>query len=206
MKYLTVGTRQITRELFRSIEDVSGSIKPRGGLWLTEYNELYKNYNDWVDFMINDPVVLFYKSRNHSIWEQPCSLVTLKETANIFYLKSESDLEYLKKMYPAYGSIFSYQMLSKIYDGIFVDMYKLLTSINDDIICNQLFKFGVNSLILFNLNCIDYYQSGMVSIEPFDYEYGSCEPAYYEINIENEKQKIDCINIKKKTLIKNTNN
>ena len=189
MKYLTVGTREITRELFKPVEDIDGSIKPRGGLWLTEYNELYKNCNDWVDFLINNSVVFFYKSRNYSMWEQPCSLVTLNERANIFELKTGKDLQYLVSNYPL-NNRFSYQEISRIYDGIFIDMVRLLREVNDYQICRELFKFDVNSLILFNLDCINYYQPGTVSIEPFNYEYGDGVVPNYEINIENVKKKI----------------
>ena len=201
MKYLTVGTRKITKELFRPVEDVNGSIKPRGGLWLTEYNELYNSYNDWVDFLINNSVVFFYKSRKYSMWEQPCSLVTLKANANIFYLQSRENLDYLINNY-SLDNKFSYQEISHIYDGVFINMFKLIQEIDNYQLCKQLFSFDVNSLILFNLDCIDYYQKGTVNIEPFDYEYGDSELSHYEINIENERCQVVDENVKKKILIK----
>ena len=191
MKYLTVGTRDITEELFRDIEDATiDSLKPKGGLWLTVFDERYKNYNEWVDFILDEPVILFYKNRHNSIWEQPCSLVTLKDSANIFYLNGKDSLDYLKLNYPLNGQKFSYQEISQIYDGIFIDMYGLLCEIKDLETRNKIFKFGVNSLILFNLSCIDYYQSGTVFIEPFDYEYGRSELTSYEIIYENTKKRI----------------
>ena len=50
MQYLTVGTREIKRELFREIEDTENTnIKPRGGLWLTKYEN--EHYNEWVDYI-----------------------------------------------------------------------------------------------------------------------------------------------------------
>ena len=190
MKYLTVGTRKISYELFSPVMDVCEQIKPIGGLWLTEYNEAHKNYNVWVEYLINNPQVLFYMSRNYSMWENPCSLVTLKDNTNIFYLKNKEDLKYLIVNYPHNNGNFSYQQISNIYDGIFIDMYKLLNQVSNYELCRQLFKFSVNSLILFNLDCIDYYQPGIVSIEPFNYECDECEIQNYEINIENVKKKI----------------
>ena len=163
MKYLTVGTRKISYELFSPVMDVCEQIKPIGGLWLTEYNEAHKNYNVWVEYLINNPQVLFYMSRNYSMWENPCSLVTLKDNTNIFYLKNKEDLKYLIVNYPHNNGNFSYQQISNIYD---------------------------DSLILYNLDCIDYYQPGIVSIEPFNYECDECEIQNYEINIENVKKKI----------------
>ena len=55
MKYLTVGTNEIRDDLFRNIENTE-SIKPRGGLWLTQYDERIKDYNHWVDFILMHPM------------------------------------------------------------------------------------------------------------------------------------------------------
>ena len=188
MKYLTVGTSEIKEELFREIEDTDPvSIKPRGGLWLTKYENEY--YNEWVDYLLEDSVALFYKSKGNSIWEQPCSLVTLKESSNILQLVNSDTFNLLKEKYYLDDDKFSYQAISHIYDGIFVDMYKLLYDA-DDKTRKRLYKFGVNSLILFNLDCIEYYQSGVVLIEPFDFEYGYCEESNYKICCDNVKKKI----------------
>ena len=185
MKYLTVGTSEIKDELFRNIEDTEASnIKPRGGMWFTKYEN--EHYNEWVDYILEDPVALYYKSTGSSIWKQPCSLVTLKDSANILMLNNKEILDYLKANYPLADDKFSYEALSHIYDGIFVDMYKLMRN-NGDM---RLYKFAVNSLILFNLDCIDYYQPGIVDIEPFDFEYGFCEAPIYNIKCEDTKKRI----------------
>ncbi len=181
MKYLTVGRDELTT--VRKVEDTE-TIKPRGGLWLTKYEN--EHYNEWVDYILEDTVALVYKSRGSSIWKQPCSLVTLKESANIFTLNDADSLSFLKDRYPQVDNKFSYSELSKDYDGIYVDMYKLLMKVDD----SRFYKFGVNSLILFNFDCIDYYQSGMVDIEPFDYEYGYCETVNYEIKCNDAKKRI----------------
>ena len=189
MKYLTVGTREITQELFRNVEDTEpNNIKPRGGLWLTKYHSEF--YNEWVDFILDDPVILFYKNRQNSIWEQPCSLVTLNDSAKIFCLDSKQNLDYLRCTYPLDNDKFSYQAISNIYDGIYVDMYHLLCDIDDDETRKKIFKFGVNSLILFNLSCIDYYHPGTVYIEPFDYEAREYEAISYEIKCDDVKTRI----------------
>ena len=185
MKYLTVGTSEIKDEIFRKVEDTDAtSVKPRGGLWLTKYEN--DHYNEWVDYLLEDPIAFYYKSTGSSVWEQPCSLVTLNDSANLFILNSKDALEYLKRNYPLDDDKFSYQAISNIYDGIYVDMYKLLHEVND----LRFYKFCVNSLVLFNLNCIDCYQSGIVNIEPFDYEYGYCEAPVYDIKCEDVKKRI----------------
>ena len=188
MKYLTVGTNEITRELFRNIEDTdASSMKPRGGLWLTKYENEY--YNEWIDYLLEDSVTFYYKSKGSSIWEQPCSLVTLNESANILKLADNDTLNLLKKKYYLDDDKFSYQALSRNYDGVYVDMYNLLHD-TDLKTRDRLYKFGVNSLVLFNLDCIDYYQSGVVLIEPFDFEYGCEEMTSYVIQCDNVKKKI----------------
>ena len=184
MQYLTVGTSEIREDLFCKIED-TGTIKPKGGLWLTIYDPRYKNYNAWVDFILDDPITFFYKNRGTSIWEQPCSVVTLKEDARIFELDSQESLTLLNEKYAG-----SYDLLSKDYDGMFVHMLGLIGDVNDARLREQVLRFGVDSLVLFNLSCIDYYQSGIVAIEPFDYEYGAVEMTSYEIKYEDAKKKI----------------
>jgi hypothetical protein len=189
MQYLTVGTREITSEAFTCVEDTDiRNIKPRGGIWLTRYQG--ENYNEWIDFIIDDPVIFYYKSRDYSLWEQPCSLVTLKDDAEIFNLCHRNDLEYLLNNYPIDKYKFSYKKMSMTYDGIYIDMYSLLREVKDDELRQRIYKFGVNTLILFNIECIDYYEPGTVSITPFDYEYGACEFPEYKINIKKEKKKV----------------
>jgi len=196
MHYLTVGTSEITRDLFRKVENAAGdNMKPRGGLWLTIYNELYDDYNEWVDYLLEDSTAFYYKSRNYngqnySMWNQPCSLVTLKDDANIYVLDSKEKLDSLREKHPIADGKFSYIDMSQIYDGIFVDMNKLLCSVSDGAMRSKICKFGVNSLVLFNLDCIDYYQSGVVSITPFDFEYAAYEGTQYKIKIDDTKKKI----------------
>ena len=86
LQYLTVGRSELKG--VRPVEDRSepSSLKPLGGLWLTKYED--ERYNSWVDYLLSDIRVLYFKNISGSIWEQPCSLVTLKETANILYLNN----------------------------------------------------------------------------------------------------------------------
>ena len=183
-KYLTVGTNNISKDLFRSVVD--DGIKPRGGLWLTVYK--YNNFNEWVDYLLMQRYLLFYKSCGNNPFNQLCSVVTLKDNANIYLLNSRNDLKYLFYNYPYYDN-FSYNELSKYYDGIYVNLVKFLLCGDD--YSNDLVKaFGVSSLILFNLDCIDYYQSGNIMIEPFDYEDNSFFDYSYDINYDSVKKKI----------------
>ena len=182
-KYLTVGTDYIKEELFRPIID--DGIKPKGGLWLSEYEG--DNFNKWVDFIILKKYLLFYKCKGIDPFVQPCSIVTLKDKANIVSLSDEKDLSYLFNNFCHKGDL-SYEKLSKYYDGVFVNVSKFFR--NNDDYSNDLVKaFGVNSLVLFNLDCVDYYQSGRVLIEPFDYE-DRFYDAYYNIEYNKEKKRV----------------
>lgn len=192
MKYLTVGTDEIREDLFKRVEDTDSkvSMKPRGGLWLTEHDENMPNFNRWVDFMLIRPSILFNKSvdgRNPFL--QPCSVVTLENNCNLYVLHNEQSLDYLMKCFGSKDKI-SYEELSKYYDGIYVDIGGLFYSNYDKNVLNKFSSFDVNSLILFNLKCIDYYQSGKVVIEPFDPEDFYNIDRYYEIKYDNCKKKI----------------
>ena len=188
MEYLTVGTSEITRERFLPVEDTEpNSLKPRGGLWLTKYHN--EHFNEWVDYLLEDPTTFYYKSKGHSLWMQPCSLVTLSKSANIYTLKDNDGLSFLKDNYPLTDDKFSYEAISRKYDGIYVDLYELLKNVDSNT-AMRLYKFGVSSLILFNLDCIEYYNSGVVDIEPFDFEYECNEGTFYQIKCDNVKKRI----------------
>lgn len=193
MKYLTVGTKNIREEEFRKIEDTDfkNSMKPVGGMWFTEFDNHLKNYNSWVDFMLSRPYLLFYKSqlRNDNPFVQPCSVVSLKSDINLYVLHNDQTLDYLMKCFPKNGK-FSYEDLSNYYDGIYVNLHNLFLGKYDMNVLKKFSSFDVSSLVLFNLDCIDYYQSGDVFIDPFDYESGVEFPEGYEIKINDVKKKI----------------
>lgn len=191
MKYLTVGTDKIEKRKFIPISDNDNQIlKPNGGMWFTKYYEEYKNYNEWVDFIIDNPNLLFYKSNGIDIWHQPCSVISLNNNTNMFTLDSFDNWLYLLKEFSYNQDKFSYQKLSKEFDCIYVDIKEMISDIKDEKVFKFIRQFGVNSLLLFNLDCIDYYQSGKVSISPFDLEYHEYEDISYEIEIGDIKKRI----------------
>lgn len=196
MEYLTVGTNNIKRDLFVPISDKNGSsIKPKGGLWLTRHDSRYSGYNEWVDYLMDNPSVLFYKSMgykntDYNIWNQPCSLVKLTDDSKIFTLEDTGGYEFLMSKYPQGNSYFSYEAMSQDYDGIFVDVMKLLS--NDKYMEQKKLvrELAVKTLLLYNLDCIDYYYPGNVSIKPFDLDYSDYEELEYKINIEKTRKKV----------------
>ena len=195
MKYLTVGTDEIRSDLFRNVEttELADSMKPAGGMWFSEYNK--GGSNEWVRFMMNHIYIWFYKNNNIRVngyvdpFAKPCSLVSLKNDVHLYTLHNSQSLDYLMKYFPANGK-FSYEELSKYYDGIYVDLNRLFSLKDyDNDILKKFSSFGISSLVLFNLDCIDYYNSGKVILEPFDYEVGE-RPQNYEIKIDDTKKKI----------------
>lgn len=198
MKYLTVGTRELREDLLYKIEDIEdiSHIKPRGGLWLTKQYDDCKTFNEWVDYIIENPRILCLKNKSPYIFTQPCSLVTLKEDAKVFNLNTMDKFKELIRKYPYENTKFSYEELSKDYDGIYVDIHGVIRDEKREKIVDQFRRFSIDSLILFNLDCIDYYQSGNIEIEPFDLEFPTYD-YYYEINIEDERKRV----IKPKTKV-----
>ena len=168
MLYLNVGTDEIRNDSFKPLRDgEEGFYKPTGGFWLTQYDPKYANYNMWVDYLIDNPQVLFYKS-HASVFQQPCAIVELREDAKIYTFKHEDNYRELLGKYPLYDSSFSYEAMSKDYDGIYVDLHSLFNEVKDKTIGKIIRQYCVSTLLLYNLDCIDYYYSGGVDISPFD--------------------------------------
>ncbi|MCI6266226.1 MAG: hypothetical protein MR598_05205 [Erysipelotrichaceae bacterium] len=193
MTYLTVGTSEILKKSFIPIQDsiLNSSIKPSGGLWMTEFDVNLPTYNCWVDYILEHPYILFYKNKSKNPFHQPCSIITLKQNAKIFYLSTKEQYKYLLQNYQKERDKFSFEKLSNDYDGIYINLFSLSKDIKIEQM-NLFSTFGVNTLILFHPNCIDYYYSGMIHIDPFDYECKlNSEFIYYNIEWEQEKKYIE---------------
>lgn len=191
--YLTVGTDTIKEDKFLPIcnSSLHGSIKPKGGLWLTEFNIQFPSYNEWVDFILEHPYILFYKSKSQNSFLQPCSIITLKPSTRIFKLSNKKEYQFLIDTYQDSNNKFSFEKLSNDYDGIYINIFSLSQCLKTEEF-NLFTSFGVNSYILFHPNCIDYYYSGTVKIEPFDYESGYYnKPIYYNVEWTSLKKHVN---------------
>lgn len=200
MDYLTVGTSDIWEDQFLAIQDSSShrSIKPSGGLWGTRFGEWGYYYNEWVDFLLRHPYLLFYKNKGENIFCQPCALIRLKDEARIFYLDSVEKYFSLVRDYGDQDLRFRFEDLSRDYDGIYVDLYSLYEHVE---IMNLFVSFGVNSLILFRSSSIACYWSGKVLIDPFDYEAGAVDgDVSYRIEIESLKKVVGKCKILRKNV------
>ena len=194
MKYLTIGKDNLSYNKFNEIKDIDidkNMAKPSGGLWLTKHNELI-NYSIWMDYILEHKKILFHKYKEYmnkdSSWEIPCSLVTLSKDSSVFILDDYDKYCYLLRKYPLNNKSFSYKDMVASYDGIYVDLnWNQLSKAID------LSRYGVDSLLLYNLKCIDNYRVGKILVESFDAEdYNMYDNVLYDIRINNEKRKVLC--------------
>lgn len=166
--FLHIGTNYIFPEIIFPIRNTNGS-KPNGGLWATVQDKDINNFNPWIEFLRFHPHILFYKYTNP--FQIPATLITLKESANIFSVKNINELNFLKTYYKDNKGWIDFEALTKDFEGLLIDIDSLLTQNIDDDIKIKLLEFGVSSLILFNLDSIAYYQQAQIDIAPYDYEY-----------------------------------
>ena len=104
-------------------------------------------------------------------------MFTLKENAKIIDINSFDTLLYLVKKYPSYhhllnyyqdicedNLIFDFESLSKDYDGIYVNPN------NPRLLKTKIFNsWCVETLLLFNLDCIKEYQTVKIEADPYSY-------------------------------------
>lgn len=182
MQYLSVGTNQILADLHQPIRN--GQIKPTGGLWATIHDPNYPNYNPWIEVLSIHPHILFYKNLHSNPFLLPASLITLNTNAKIFIIKTKNQLKFLKKYYPTNDDWIDFEKLSQDFDGIFLDLDRILQNISPED-RRKIKTFAVSTLIIFNLNCIKHYQKATVDIVPFDFEFEN-EFTDYQIIIDEE--------------------
>lgn len=187
--YLHLGTSELKSDLFIPISDsnAGSEYKPSGGLWTSKY--VYDNYNEWIDFILGNPHIYFYKNNGGDIFNIPCCLIKLKESANIYNLDNMDSYNYLMSNYSNESDWFSFEKLSKDYDGININLSSFRRNNNKEIL-DKLMKYAVDSLVIFNMDSIEYYYSGVVNILPFDYEYDDRGYGFrsYKINLSDEKR------------------
>ena len=153
MQYLSVGTNQILADLHQPIRN--GQIKPTGGLWATIHDPNYPNYNPWIEVLSIHPHILFYKNLHSNPFLLPASLITLNTNAKIFIIKTKNQLEFLKKYYPTNDDWIDFEKLSQDFDGIFLDLDRILQNISPED-RRKIKTFAVSTLIIINLNCITH--------------------------------------------------
>lgn len=164
-KYLTVGTSSINRELFRNVIPYPSnySTKPYGGLWLSPFDKIDSNL--WLRYISSSDSLFYYKFS-----ENGC-IVDLKEGTKVLNITSKDEFEQAHIKYPSIfeplffscflgedPKLLDYEQIAQDYDGIFF---------KSDVLDQNHADWGIPSLVLFNLNCIQNYTPIKIG-----YEYG----------------------------------
>lgn len=176
--YITIGTPTISKDIFRNILRPLNNynFKPTGGLWASEYNLPYARICPWFDYLLDAKSLVLYISEHRDL--STASMFTLKEDANILVINDISQILTLAAKYPSYhhllnyyneineeATIFDMEEIAKIYDGIYVDYQKLIISGKTKVFDS----FSINTLLLFNLDCIKEYQPVHINVNFYDY-------------------------------------
>lgn len=163
-EYITIGTKNISRDAFRQVLRPSHQnfYKPNGGLWASEFISKINCICQWHDYLLyEDPETAAYKNINEG------ALFTLNDNSKILTLDSTKKIIETSAKYPSYHHMLSnndienklhiidYESLAKDYDGIYVSVNQL--GFNE--ISNTFIPWSVDTLLLFNLECIKEYQS-----------------------------------------------
>lgn len=165
-KYITMGTPVLSKEIFRKVLRPfnNDSYKPNGGLWSCEYIE--PEISQWYSYLQEKNSLVWFMDFIHA-----CEF-TLKDNSRILQIKTYEELQELIKKYPSYHHIlngynnkyecFDFELLSHNYDGIIVKPYAHNLYSKTDIFR----KWSVDTLLLFNIDCIESYKSVYVDWDP----------------------------------------
>lgn len=176
-KYITIGTPIISNDIFRNILRPldNFSLKPTGGLWASKFNLPYGKICPWFDYLLDARGIARSISEYRDLTK--ATIFTLKENANILTINTSNQILELSKKYPSYyqslnyiyeiterNTIFDYEVLSKAYDGIYINYENIYREIKSEVFDS----WSIDTLLLFNLNCIKEYQSVKINVNFHD--------------------------------------
>lgn len=171
-EYIMVGAPIITKEIFRKvlIPLNNYSFKPSGGFWSSIYIDNI-GISDWFSYLQDARGIAVYKNLNQS------TIFTLKDSAKILTIDTLEKVLELAQKYQSYhqiqgfyseitneNKIFDFGKLSQDYDGIYIDYNKFINQ-NQTIVFDNL---SVNSLLLFNLDCIKEYRKAHITFDLYN--------------------------------------
>lgn len=176
-KYITIGTPIISNDVFRNILRPLDNFgfKPIGGLWASKFNLPYAKICPWFDYLLDARGVARSISEYRDLTK--ATIFTLKDNANILTINSSAQILELSKKYPSYhhllnfnyeiterNTIFDFEALSKIYDGVYINYENIYREIKSAVFDS----WSIDTLLLFNLNCIKEYQSVKINVDFYD--------------------------------------
>lgn len=162
-KYIMIGAPIITKEIFRNVLRPLNNydVKPNGGFWSSKYISNIGNISDWFTYLQEASSIARYKNMNQS------TIFTLKDTAKILVIDNPKQVLTLATRYPSNHQIlgylreinssniiFDFEKLSQDYDGVYINFNAFLNQMETTVFD----RLGSNSLLLFNLDCIENYQ------------------------------------------------
>lgn len=164
MEYISINKKDLSKDNFLPIVNEGGFCKPDGGLWASEFNNNLSDWidwlNSWVDADVEDSDIR--KLANVKVGDS--IIFTLKNNAKIYVIDSYNDLlNIIEKYKIEYENIrinhvfINFEAMSKEYDGI--KLTKTGCDITSNIFLNpNLNGWDCESILLFNLECIDTYK------------------------------------------------
>lgn len=173
-KYIMIGSPSISNEIFRKVLRPLNNyeFKPNGGFWASNYIDSVSNISEWYNYLLDADGIAYYKNMKDGV------IFTLEENANILTIDNEKQICELAKKYPSYHyllnfyginnqnkPVIDFEKLSEDYDGIYIDYDKILINTST----NVFQSWSINTLLLFNLECIKEYKS--VEIKNTEYDY-----------------------------------
>lgn len=193
-KYIMVGAPIITKEIFRNVLRPLNNhgFKPSGGFWASQHISNICNISDWYTYLLDASSIARYKNINES------TIFTLKGNANILLIDTKEKILELAKKYPSYhhilgyydqitdiNTIFDFEKLSRDFDGIYVDYNAIFNTFEQSKRTIVFDSWSVNTLLLFNLDCIKEYQTVPIV---YDIDNPYAFPYIVESRISSSKQ------------------
>lgn len=181
-RYIMIGTNTISKEVFRNVLRPLDNYNfiPNGGFWSSEYKGNDNYISPWFEYLLYATEIAESKNLSDAV------IFTLKESAKILTITTYEQILELSIKYPSYHHIlgyskeitsktisFDYEKLSKYYDGIYLD-FKNISNENKTIIFRE---WNVNTLLLFNLNCIKEYKKAKITYFKEDPYYSYIDPS-----------------------------
>lgn len=157
MVLISLGIDKIDPEKFEKIQNRKWGHpnKPIGGLWTSPINTSY----GWVDFVKGECF-------REDYYLDKMILISLKENSKILKLDSEADFNLFCPIIPkspitdsdCWDEIdkIDFEKLARDYDALWVTLKCLKETESDNLIGN-LFGWDVETVLLFNLECIESY-------------------------------------------------
>lgn len=188
-KYVMVGAPIISKEIFRNVLRPLDNYNfiPNGGFWASDYIDAAE-VSAWNKYLNQRREIAEAKDTTQS------TIFTLKDNAKILTIETVEDILALSKKYPSYHHIlgyieeiddrrttFDFEILSKEYDGIYVN-YKKIYKENKTMVFKD---WEVDTLLLFNLDCIKEYQRAPIT-NAYGYSYIKQEEISTPLHVEEE--------------------